>query len=212
MASFLARRANRPWIVLAAAIAVVAVAAIALFVILQGGPKGRWMSDPKTGCKIWDDTPHPDQSVTWSGECKNGYAEGSGTALWTIKGKPEDRYEGEMRAGKMTGAGILSFPNGMRYEGAFRANDFHGTGKLTYANGDVYEGQFVDDDRSGTGTLVMKDGRRYVGGWKKDLPDGQGTLTRADGTSVSGIWKMGCLNEGNMRAALVATPRECKIY
>jgi len=212
MPSFFARRVNRPWIVLVAALAVVAVAAIALFVILQAGPKGRWMSDPKTGCKIWDDTPAPEQSVSWSGECKGGHAEGRGIAQWIIKGKPEDRYDGEMRGGKMVGTGDLSFPNGMRYEGQFKDNNFHGRGKLTYSNGDVYEGEFFDDDRSGTGTFTMKDGRRYVGGWKKDLPDGQGTLTRADGTSISGKWKLGCLNEGAFKGALVATPRECKIY
>ena len=218
MPTFASGSANRRWVVvLTIALVGLGLFTIALVVLgplvaTPGKAKGFWVSDPTTGCKTWDDAPEPATSVTWSGTCKDGFADGRGTAQWVIKGKPEDRYEGEMQGGKMAGAGILSFPNGMRYEGAFKDNDFHGRGKLTYSNGDVYEGEFVDDDRSGTGTFTMKDGRRYVGGWRKDLPDGQGTLTRADGSSVSGTWKMGCLNNGALKAALVATPRECKIY
>jgi hypothetical protein len=198
-----------------AAVALVAAAAAGVALapaMAQDKPRPGWISDPKSGCKLWDDNIEGGQMVSWSGTCVDGLASGPGTAIWTIKGKEEDRYEGEMRGGKMNGAGTLSFPNGMRYEGTFKDNDFHGSGKLTYSNGDVYEGQFDDDDRSGQGTFTMKDGRRYVGQWKKDMPNGSGTLTRADGTSVSGTWKMGCLKDGASKAALVATPRECRIY
>lgn len=190
----------------------VAGSALATASLAQDKPKAGWISDPKSGCKVWEDNVDPGQSVSWTGACVDGLASGPGTAVWTIKGKEEDRFQGEMRGGKMNGTGTLSFPNGLRYEGTFKNGDFHGTGKLTYSNGDVYEGQFVDDDRSGQGSFTMKDGRRYVGQWKKDMPDGQGTLTRADSSSVSGTWKMGCLKEGANQAALVATPRECKIY
>lgn len=175
-------------------------------------PQPGWAIDPRSGCKVWDEFLEPGEIVRWSGECPKGVAEGRGTVEWVLQGQDEERYEGEMRGGKMNGSGTLSFPNGMRYEGQFKDNDFHGTGKLTYGNGDVYEGEFADDDRSGKGTFTMKDGRRYVGEWKKDLPDGQGTLTRRDGRTFSGKWKMGCLNDGGTKAALIATPRECKIY
>lgn len=212
MSSLPSNHAGRRLMILAFAIAVLGAAAVAVFVTPQHKPRGIWISDPKTGCRIWDDLPAADEVVTWSGDCTHGYAEGRGTAQWVIKGKPVDRYEGDMRAGKMVGTGTLTFPNGMRYEGAFKDGNFHGTGKLTYSNGDVYVGEFLDDDRSGTGTFTMKDGRRYVGGWKQDLPDGPGTLTRADGTSIYGHWKMGCLKDGAFRGALIATPRECKIY
>ena len=133
--------AGRPWIILALAIAVLGAAAIAVFVTGQHRPKGMWMVDQKTGCRIWDDLPAANELVSWSGDCKDGYAEGRGTAQWIIKGKPVDRYDGEMRAGRMIGAGTLSFPNGMRYEGAFKDGNFHGRGRLTYANGDVYDGE-----------------------------------------------------------------------
>ena len=211
MLPFLPNRLDRRWKALAVALALVAAAAIAVFATNLGRPKGQWMSDPKTGCRIWDDLPEPDQSVSWSGPCKDGLADGRGVAQWTIKGKPEDRYEGEMRGGKMAGTGILSFPNGMRYEGEFRNNTYTGHGRLTYSNGDVYVGEFLDDHRSGKGTLFMKDGQQYVGGWTLNMPDGPGTLTRPDGTSASGMWKKGCLKEGAMKGFLIATARECKI-
>mgnify|MGYP003330590659 CR=1 FL=1 len=77
------------------------LAVVAVFVTAQRKPDGLWIVDPKTGCKIWDDLPAPNEVVSWSGDCRDGYAEGRGTAQWVIKGKPVDRYDGEMRAGKM---------------------------------------------------------------------------------------------------------------
>ncbi|CAN5738113.1 hypothetical protein BH11PSE3_BH11PSE3_25080 [soil metagenome] len=178
----------------------------------QDKPKPGWAIDPKTGCKVWDDLLEAGEAIHWSGECPKGVAEGRGTAQWVLKGKNEENYDGDMRDGKMNGHGTLVFPNGLHYEGAFKDNDFDGRGKLTFSNGDVYEGEFAADDRSGQGTFTMTDGRRYVGEWKADMPDGQGVLTRRDGTPVSGKWKMGCLSEGATKAAVVATPKECKIY
>jgi len=192
--------------------AVIALGSGATVAMAQEKPKSGWVVDPKTACKVWDEVVEKSESVTWSGECLNGLADGQGAVQWTIGGKAAERYDGEMRGGKMNGNGILVFPNGLRYEGAFHDNDFHGHGKLTYSNGDIYEGEFVNDDRSGKGTFTMSDGRRYVGEWKNDMPHGNGTLTRRNGSSVSGSWKMGCLNEGTQKFALIATPKECKIY
>lgn len=41
-----------------------------------------WIADAKTGCKVWNSEPLPKESVTWSGDCLNGKAEGRGTLTW----------------------------------------------------------------------------------------------------------------------------------
>lgn len=182
-------------------------------VLAQDKLKSGWASDPRTGCKVWDEALDPGETVSWSASCQNGLAEGHGTVQWFIKGKAEERYEGTMNGGKMNGRGVLTFPNGMAYDGEFKDNNFHGKGRLVFANGDVYEGTFVDDDRSGQGTLTLAGGGgSYVGQWKEDMPNGHGVLKRADGKTYDGEWRMGCFKQGGMKTALVATPKECGLY
>ena len=40
-----------------------------------------WIAD-KRGCKVANPFPRPGESITWSGECKNGFAQGSGVLQW----------------------------------------------------------------------------------------------------------------------------------
>jgi hypothetical protein len=199
------------WMILAVAALVIAGVALA-GLATRDSSKAGWALDPKTGCKVWDEVLDPNETVSWSEPCANGLAEGKGTVQWFIKGKAQERYEGEMHAGKMSGRGVLSFPNGMRYEGGFKDNNFDGMGKLRFANGDVYEGSFVDDDRSGQGTFTMASGGSYVGRWKEDMPHGKGVLKRADGKIYDGDWKMGCFSHDGVKTALVALPKDCGIY
>lgn len=34
--------------------------------------KGDWIADAKTGCKVWNPVPASDESIIWSGKCKDG--------------------------------------------------------------------------------------------------------------------------------------------
>jgi hypothetical protein len=58
-----------------------------------------------------------------------------------------DKYEGEMKNGKMQGKGIYTFSNGEIYEGEFKDNMFHGKGKYTWTDGKVESGTWENDDR-----------------------------------------------------------------
>src|SRR5208282_1753919 len=40
-----------------------------------------WITDSH-GCKVWDSLPSANESVSWSGPCKDGYADGEGTLAW----------------------------------------------------------------------------------------------------------------------------------
>jgi len=83
----------------------------------------RWITDAKSGCKIWDPAPEPQETVNWSGACTGGLATGKGTVQWFENGKPGDRYIGEYQGGKRNGHGVAIFSNGTRIEGDWRDDE-----------------------------------------------------------------------------------------
>jgi hypothetical protein len=169
-----------------------------------------WITDAN-GCKIWDERPTPNETVTWSGACVDGFAGGEGVLQWIVNGKPGSRHEGSFVGGKANGKGttyqmggtvegnfvdgrplghvVRVWPDGARYEGDYAAEGRTGKGVLTRANGDRYEGDFVDGKWSGHGTLTNTDGARYEGGWLDNKRSGQGSQLYADGATYSGEWR-----------------------
>jgi hypothetical protein len=90
--------------------------------------KPGWIADPKTGCKIWNQAPEPHETITWSGPCKDGYADGTGTLQWIENGKKGDRYDGEYGHGKRNGHGIVTEHNGTRVEGDWHDDELQQIG------------------------------------------------------------------------------------
>lgn len=76
-----------------------------------------WITATNQNCKIWNPEPQPNESVTWSGGCTNGFASGKGVLRWTEDGKPDAVFEGEYANGKRNGPGVLTLPNGQREAG-----------------------------------------------------------------------------------------------
>ncbi len=91
----------------------IAVAALAagLLVTASSARAGEWIAD-KSGCHVWDPNPQLDESVTWSGSCANGRAQGSGTVQWSKGGMPIETDEGEWRDGRQAGKGTKSWSSG----------------------------------------------------------------------------------------------------
>lgn len=107
--------------------------------VAQQAPPG-WIADARTGCKVWNSYPEPNETISWSGACANGLAQGSGVLQWFASGKPGSKYSGDYSDGKMYGRGIVTFANGNRYDGEWRDNKAHGQGTKTETNGQVYAG------------------------------------------------------------------------
>ena len=76
-----------------------------------------WITTTNQPCKVWNPEPQPNESVTWSGPCKDGLASGHGLLSWTENGKPDLVYEGDYANGKRNGHGVMITPDGKRFEG-----------------------------------------------------------------------------------------------
>lgn len=194
--------------------------------------KPDWITDSKTGCKVWNEHPQNFESISWSGNCTNNLAQGQGVLQWYEGGgRQGNRYEGEFKDGKTNGRGVYTWLGG-RYEGEFKDNNWNGRGVLTQPHAN-FEGEFKDGQFDGRGVYILKDQYRYEGEWKDGKRNGQGVMTFASGgryagefkdgkpngigtyagggETVSGSWTNGCFREGERRAVVNATARECKV-
>ncbi len=129
----------------------------------------------------------PELQASYSGGCRDGKAEGLGTARGSAV------YVGEFREGRKHGRGVKTWPWGDRYEGEFADDAKHGMGIYTWGErsafaGDRYEGGFTNDRRNGYGVYVWASGDSYAGPWKDDAVAGRATpmmIARFRATSES---------------------------
>jgi hypothetical protein len=164
-----------------------AALAFAQTVECPGGPPG-WIQAEGTGCKLWNLCPAHGETVTWSGACVNGFAEGLGVQQWFLDGNPADRHEGNMRSGKLNGFGVSTLPNGDRYEGEWRDSSWHGRGIYVHSDGDRYDGEWRNGQANGRGvTTSARD--RYDGEWRNNKAHGRGIVTWSDGARYEGEWR-----------------------
>jgi hypothetical protein len=183
-----------------------------------------WIVDPRTGCRAWDANPQPNEAISWSGDCRNGFAQGHGVLQWFQGGRPVAEAKGWWRSGKMHGHGVVRlangerydgrlvndlmnghgvyvYANGDRYDGEYRNDRKDGRGVYTYANGGRYDGAWRDGMKSGRGTEIRADGSRYDGSWRNDLPNGLGTAVWLNGERYAGLWVMGCFRDSHRVAS-----------
>ena len=118
----------------------------------QAPPPGPgWVTDTRTGCRVWNTNPKTNLSASWSGPCQNRVAQGHGVLQWSANDRPGDRYEGDLVGGKYDGHGVYISADGFRYDGEWRDGRANGSGELTTKtasyNGRWVDGCFRDGDR-----------------------------------------------------------------
>lgn len=123
-----------------------------------------WIAD-KNGCKVANPFPQADETITWTGKCKNGLADGEGVLEWFIKGKSADRYEGSMKLGWAEGKGTLTRTEGGRYTGEWKRSLQDGDGRFDAPDGSSYAGQWKQGKPHGAGRYRTPDGRVITGEW-----------------------------------------------
>ncbi len=135
----------------------------------------------------------------YTGEFKDGKANGKGTMTWTNPSYGKSRrYEGEFLddlphgQGKMRilhnvhqGHGLPLQERSEVYEGEFRRGKYHGQGKLVI-DGHVWEGQFSNDMSNGKTTHTWPNGNVCVGNYVNGLLRGDGTMFFANGDKYVG--------------------------
>jgi hypothetical protein len=159
-----------------------------------------WIGAPE--CRLAAVNPAPARPPSWTGRCKDGYAEGKGVLEWIDAADQHYQLEAEFVAGRVAGEGTLHAPDGSvytgtlsngipdghghflqhdgtQYEGDVRMGKVEGMAEAMYPNGNSYKGEFKNGKRDGIGTLTYALGGRYEGGWKDDEPKGTGKIVYA---------------------------------
>jgi len=168
--------------------------AILALVVLSSAPA--FAADPEStigpvDCKVINPKPQPRETITWSGACKDGFAEGPGTLEWFANNKLTVHYESTLTRGVLNGAGYAKWASGAEYEGAFLNDRRHGKGIEQLPDKTRYEGEWKDGKRNGKGIEQLLDRTRYEGEWKDGEKEGGGSITYALGASYVGQWKAG---------------------
>lgn len=145
----------------------------------------------KADCKV--DNPHPvaREKVSWTGACKDGYADGAGTLEWSVNGRVSLHFEGTLLRGRSHGDGYTRNADRTQYEGAFVDGKRHGKGIEQRVDQTRYEGDWKNGLRDGTGTQTYPSGGRYAGQWKNGEMHGHGKATYSSGKVFEGEFSEG---------------------
>ena len=150
-----------------------------------GQPKGAscWMElTGQPGCYVRNGSLSPDATVTWTGTCSAGRAQGEGTLKWVWEdGEKTSESTGSLTDGKRHGPWVLRFEDGGVQEGPYVDGKKHGPWVSRLADGGVQEGPFVDGKRHGPWVLRLADGGVQEGPVVEGKKHGQWVLRLADG-------------------------------
>jgi len=176
----------------------------------------------QNGCLIWFKNPQSVTKVSWSGGCKDGFANGKGT-LKISNSKGAETYKGvTLKKGKIEGYGIVEVAYLekpcktciMQFKGMFR-NAVPINGVLTLANGNKLDLSFVEDQN---GCLVWNPNPKpdekiiWSGACENGYANGEGTLKYISNTvteTFEGTLNNGIINGyGTMKATYTEKPCE----
>src|SRR5579872_941272 len=122
---------------------------------------GQWLRDG--ACALFDADAHAGDTVSWTGSCPEGYAEGLGTATFTHDGQAQS-FTAFFRHGAVPDGHVISrWGQGWSYNGEIVGGRFNGEGILTTDANDRFEGQWAGGKLNGFGVLLRANGERYAG-------------------------------------------------
>ena len=154
----------------------------------------QWFKTDNQDCRVWNNNPRARETVTWSGECVDEKAHGTGTLVWAYIERGNSRqstYYGDLRDGTKHGHGTFTWAGGNRYEGDYRNGKKHGQGIEIWADGSSYTGGYVDGKQQGRGVYSWPDGSRYEGDYLAGKRNGHGAVTWSNGGSYVGEYVNG---------------------
>lgn len=147
---------------------------------------GTWLKDGD--CALFSAGAGPGDSVAWTGQCVDGFAEGLGTATFSHDGQSQS-FTAYFEHGVIPDGHVITrWGQGWSYDGETIGGRFNGAGILTTNTSDRFEGVWTDGKMNGYGILRRANGERYAGDWKDDRPNGNGELRHSDGSLVQGTF------------------------
>ncbi|MCY3775638.1 MAG: hypothetical protein OXH11_06620 [Candidatus Aminicenantes bacterium] len=152
-----------------------------------GKPKGTacWRElSSRPGCHVWTSNHEPDASVTWTADCADGMAGGTGTLKWVWE-KDRETVEttGRLRAGKRHGRWVMHWADGGVSEGKFAKGRRHGRWVERWTNGTVGEGRYVRGRRHGRWVIRDGYGTTHEGSYRDGMQHGK-WVARRDGRVI----------------------------
>jgi hypothetical protein len=85
-----------------------AIVFLAVVLLAMPAAARQWLAAEESGCQVWNEEPRPGETVTWTGRCLEGKAQGYGALIreyvngnWQVL----SIHWGEMEAGKSLGFG-----------------------------------------------------------------------------------------------------------
>jgi len=148
-----------------------AAAAFATAAVAAPEDDVQWIAD-KNGCKVANPFPQPDESITWTGACKDGFADGEGVLTFFLGGREHSRYQGTLKQGWAEGKGALQHPDGSRYDGEWANSMENGIGRREWPDGSWYEGGWRNGRPHGQGQFRRPDGKIFIGEWVDGVYEG----------------------------------------
>lgn len=179
--------------------------ALLLILVATTAHAGEWATSLGAPCKVWNQQPAAGETVRWSGPCIGGMAGGKGVLQWLIYGQQGERYEGEMREGRLNGHGIIIRPEGVRLEGLWRDNQPGGPITISWPNGELYVGEYRDFKRNGFGTLTVPR-RAYVASLRSPQGRWDGERFIEEGWFENDVFVRPCTSRTNCEQGLPKAP------
>lgn len=122
----------------------------------------RQASDLTGGCRVRDQDPGNRKRFRWAGQCRDGFAQGTGVLEWMIDGRSAGWAEGTLVAGRLEGEAHVEWENGRSFTGTYRHGHASGHGTLTFPGGHRYVGSFKGGRPTGEGEFISSAGTRYA--------------------------------------------------
>ncbi len=150
-------------------------------------------------CRFWYDYYDPGVGWAWSGECRDGVADGPGVLTATAAVGSAELF-GAFGGGRMQGLWIVRHADGRIDQGSYLDGRKHGRWMDRYANGRVDEGSYVNGRKHGRWV------DRYASGNRLEYEYDNGALDRRPGVYITeggerrpGRWSGNCFLDAEGR-------------
>ena len=132
------------------------------------------------GCYVWNPNLQVGETVTWTGECSGGLAQGTGSLTW-VWDENESASTGRLQNGEKTGHWVHRAADGGVSEGPYVDGARTGRWVIRYADGGVSEGPYVGGEWTGHWVHRSADGVVQEGPYVDGERTGHWVIRAADG-------------------------------